>query len=202
MRRGTALIMLWFAGSAVAITVLAGLTTALHYPALTPIAHPFLAILVAAVMAIIALRGVLPESTERVVAQACTGLFAVVVAVVAALVHSAGEFSPRQPEVVATGTDVRVVSWRQDDVPRRHLRLRLRSRAGLFSRDGTTDVACFLDEGGAYPDWTFASATVTGDLLVARTADGQEWRVKFDPETLRPTTPAIDRCTAAPGYSD
>ncbi|GAA3243567.1 hypothetical protein GCM10010532_085890 [Dactylosporangium siamense] len=193
--------MFWFAGSAVAVTVLAGITTTLRYPALTPISHPFLAILIAAVMVIIALRGVLPESTERLVAQACTGLFAVIVAVVGAVLHSAGEFSPRQPEVVAAGTDVQVVSWRQDDMSRQLLLLRLRSRDGLLSRDGTTDVACFLDKvGGAYPDWTFASATVTGDLLVARTADGQEWRVTFDPATLRPTTPAIDRCTAAPGY--
>ena len=202
MRRGTALIMLWFAASAVAVAVLATVTTALRYPALTPIAHPFLTVIAAAVLTIAALRGVLPEGVERQVAQAMTGLFAVIVGAVGLVLQIVQQGSPRQPEVVATGTDVQVVAWRHDDITRDYRLLRLRTRAGLLSRDGTADVACFLDEGDFHPGWTFASATVTGDLVVARTADGQEWRVKFDPATLRPSTPAIDRCAGAPGYSD
>jgi hypothetical protein len=35
-------------------------------------------------------------------------------------------------------------------------------------------------------------------LYVVQTTDGQERPVGFDPATLRPTTPKVDRCAARP----
>lgn len=63
-------------------------------------------------------------------------------------------------------------------------------------------VACLILTAAPGNDaWTFASATVTGDTVHARTTDGREWRAGYDPGTLRPTTPVVDRCSGAPRSS-
>lgn len=202
MRRRTALVMLSAAAAAVAVTVLASVLAALRYAAFRPLDHPFLAGLLAMVVAIVALRGLRPEGTARLLQQTGLGLLAVVIGV-AGLALGDQEFRPHHPVVVASGPAVRVVAWRAGTGARPQLLLRLRTSDGLLSRDAAEDVACFIDERQeAFASWAFASATVVADGLLVKTVDGQQWRVTFDPATLRPTTPAIDRCTGAPGYSD
>jgi hypothetical protein len=153
---------------------------------------------------IVALRGLMAESTRRLLAQAGTGLLGLVVGVAGLLAADTARREPRTPVVVASAPHVHLVSWLHSDYGTYEMLLRLRSRDGLLSRDGAADLACFVHWGGGFvefPEWTYTSATVTGSTVIVLTADGQQWRVTFDPATLRPTAPKIDRCTGAPGQS-
>ncbi|MFF5225753.1 hypothetical protein [Dactylosporangium sp. NPDC000521] len=204
MGRRTAVVMLGVAAGAVVVTVAAAVAANARYAAFAPLAHPFLTVFLAAVVAIVAVRGLMPESTRRLVTQAGTGLLGLLVGAAGLVAVSGEEYEPHAPTVVASGPDVRVVAWQQNVIVRQEQKLRLRSRDGLLSRDSTATVACFVNDpyaGHELDAWTFASATVVGDEIVAKTVDGQEWRVSFDAATLRPATPVIDRCTGAPGYS-
>ena len=196
--------MLAVAGGAVVVTVAAAVAAHARYAAFAPLAHPFLTVLLAAVVAIVAVRALMPEGNGRLLVQAGAGLLGLLVGAAGVVSVSGEEYEPHAPTVVASGPDVRVVAWQQNVIVRNEQKLRLRSRDGLLSRDGTAAVACFVNDphaGHELDAWTFASATVVGNELVAKTVDGQQWRVAFDPATLRPTTAVIDRCTGAPGYS-
>lgn len=100
----------------------------------------------------------------------------------------------------ATSVQYKVVQYEQsgltasDDVV-----LHLRSRRGLLSYEGSSPVACFIDDSsGAGAEWLFDHASLTGDDIVQVVAkDGTTWEVRFDPHTLRPANP-VDRCTEAP----
>ncbi|MEV4131953.1 hypothetical protein AB0J72_07285 [Dactylosporangium sp. NPDC049742] len=204
MGRRTAVVMLAVAAAAVVVTVAAAVAAHARYVASEPLAHPFLAGFVAATVAIVAVLGLMPESTRRLLTQTGIGLLGLAVGAAGLVSVSAEVYDPHAPTVVASGPDVRVVAWQQDVIVRQEQTLRLRSRDGLLSRAGTATVACFVHDpytGHGLDAWTFASATVVGNSLVAKTVDGQEWRVEVDPATLRPTTPVVDRCTGAPGYS-
>lgn len=196
--------MLAVAAGAVVVTVAAAVAAHAGYVAFEPLAHPFLVGFGAALVAIVAVLGLMPESTRRLLTQTGIGLLGLAVGAAGVVSVSAEVYDPHTPTVVASGPDVRVVAWQQDVIVRQEQTLRLRSRDGLLSRDGTATVACFVHDpytGHGLDAWTLASVTIVGNEMVAKTVDGQERRVSFDPATLRPTTPVIDRCTGAPGYS-
>ena len=101
---------------------------------------------------------------------------------------------------VANSAQYKVVQYERsglaasDDVA-----LHLRSRRGLLSYEGSSPIACFIDDSsGAGPEWLFEHASLTGgDIVQVVAKDGTTWEVRFDPYTLRPANP-VDRCTDAP----
>jgi hypothetical protein len=189
---------------AVVLTVIAAVDAAHgRHVALRPLNHPFLAGFLAAVVTIVALRSLMPEGTLRLLTQAGAGALGLLVGAVGLVDASEKEYEPHAPKVVAEDRSVQVIAWQITEVGSgRHVLLRLRTRDGLFSRDGTGDLGCFID--GPVPKdeeaWAFSRATLAGgDTLLVHTTAGEEWQVRFNPKTLRPLTPMIDRCTTAPG---
>jgi hypothetical protein len=196
MQRKAAIAALAFAVAAVVITAAAAVAVQQRYAAFRPLDHPFLTGIAASVVAALALRTRIREETRRLLAQAGAGALGLAAITTGALVTAATLNGPHDPRVLATGPDVQVVAWRVPAVGVEHLQLRLRSRAGLLSRDGAADLACVIDPAaGLVNSWTLGTATLDGaDTLLVRTTDGQQWRVRFDPATLRPTDPPADRC--------
>ncbi|MGI5238735.1 hypothetical protein [Dactylosporangium sp. CA-139066] len=207
MRRRTAVAALVVTAMAVILTVVAAVD-ADHgrHVALRPLNHPFLVGFLAAVVTIVALLSLVPEGTPRLLAQAGAGALGLLVGAVGLVGASLEEYEPHAPKVVAADRALQVIAWQVTEVGSgRHVLLRLRTRDGLFSRDGTGDLGCFIDDEWAAKHeeaWTFSRATLAGgDTLVVHTTAGEEWQVRFNPKTLRPLTPMIDRCTTAPGSS-
>jgi hypothetical protein len=204
MRRRAAVTALVVTAMAVVLTVIAAVDAAHgRHVALRPLNHPFLAGFLAAVVTIVALRSLMPEGTLRLLTQAGAGALGLLVGAVGLVDASEKEYEPHAPKVVAEDRSVQVIAWQITEVGSgRHVLLRLRTRDGLFSRDGTGDLGCFID--GPVPKdeeaWAFSRATLAGgDTLLVHTTAGEEWQVRFNPKTLRPLTPMIDRCTTAPG---
>jgi hypothetical protein len=132
----------------------------------------------AAVVTIVALRSLLPEGTPRLRTRAGAGALG--------------------PLAVAEVRSVRVIAWQVTEVGSgRQVLLRLRTRDGVFSRDGSGDLGCLIDDEWAANDE--GAALAGGDTLVVHTTAGEERQVRFNPKTLHPVTPMIDRCTTAPG---
>ncbi|MGI5182318.1 hypothetical protein ACQEVZ_39150 [Dactylosporangium sp. CA-152071] len=205
MRRRTAITALVVTAMAVVLTVVAAVDADhSRHVTLRPLNHPFLAGFLAAVVTIIALLSLMPDGTPRRLTQAGAGALGLLVGAVGLVDASEEEYKPHTPKVVAEDRSLQVIAWQITEVGSgRHVLLRLRTRDGLFSRDGTGDLGCFIDDEWAAKDeeaWTFNRATLTrGDTLVVHTTAGEEWQVRFNPKTLRPLTPMIDRCTTAPG---
>jgi hypothetical protein len=208
MRRRIAVIALCVTATVFAVTSAAAVDAGHgQHLALRPLDHPFLAFILTAFVVTVVMPGLMRPSVWRAVIRAGIGLLGLLVAAVGVIAVElpSDELHPR--EVVASGPDVQVVAWQysyQDGLESRYARLRLRSREGLFSRDGAADLACFVYWGGwsGYPKWTSVSAEVTGHTLTVRTGDDRRWQVSFDPASLRPTTPMINRCAGAPGLSE
>ncbi|MGY0004230.1 hypothetical protein [Micromonospora sp. I033] len=74
--------------------------------------------------------------------------------------------------------------------------LRIRSRAGLTSREANQDLACFATPfDGLPPDGTFDSARFLSDHEIeVRTESGQPWTTRFDPHTLLATSTLSHGC--------
>ncbi|REF96436.1 hypothetical protein DFJ67_2418 [Asanoa ferruginea] len=95
---------------------------------------------------------------------------------------------PRVTEVVALSPDgsFEVVLLRYFEPMSGFDVLRIRSQAGLFSREGDQDLACFVapfDRLG--PEDTFGTARFLSDHQIEiRTEAGQPWTTRFDPHTL------------------
>jgi len=107
---------------------------------------------------------------------------------------------PSSPSVVATSAGLSVVSYRSPGLFRSDaVVLRLRTREGLASREGTADIACFLvPSSGAGPEWLFGGAEFTGrDEVAVHARDGTTWRIRVDPRKLTAAGP-VDRCSGAP----
>jgi hypothetical protein len=76
---------------------------------------------------------------------------------------------------------------------------RVVAKHGLLTREGTQDVACFVDPDYHTQDsWRFASAEFTGpNEITFTTDDGSPLLVRFDPGSLGPLD-YLDRCTDPP----
>ncbi|MBM0259391.1 hypothetical protein [Micromonospora sp. 4G55] len=79
--------------------------------------------------------------------------------------------------------------------------LRIRSRAGLRSREANQDLACFatpFDPVG--PEGTFGTAHFLSDHEIeVRTEAGQPWTTRFDPRTLLVVSTLASRPITSPG---
>jgi hypothetical protein len=109
-------------------------------------------------------------------------------------------FALSDGKVVATSAQFEVVSYRASGLfGSDTVVLRLRTRQGLTSREGSADIACFISpRSGAGPEWLFGRADVTGnDEVAVVTKDGTRWPIRFDARTLSAADP-LDRCTNAP----
>ncbi|GAA3272138.1 hypothetical protein GCM10020218_015300 [Dactylosporangium vinaceum] len=65
--------------------------------------------------------------------------------------------------------------------------IRVRSRAGLGSREAGENLACFMsiDDGWPAPDKVLSGVRFTGETAVeVTTKDGATWQTSFDPGTL------------------
>jgi len=158
---------------------------------LWPLSHPFLGVAVAGVLVAVATR-----RAVRVVAA----LIAVAALGAGVLVRLLPVDRPTSPAVAATSADLSVVSYRSPGLFRSDaVVLRLRTREGLASREGTADIACFIvPSSGAGPEWVFGRVEFTGrDEVAVHARDGTMWRIRVDPRKLTAAEP-VDRCSGAP----
>lgn len=163
---------------------------------LWPLAHPFLGVAVAGVLLATAAWLGVQHQARRLGAQTVAVLVVVGALGLGSVVHELDKTGGlSDPFVVTTSADLAVVSYWSGDVRM----LRLRTREGLPSREGTANVACFAARAsGVGPAWTFGRAEVTGrDEITAFTDDGTAWPIRFDRRTLSAASP-LDRCTGAP----
>lgn len=168
---------------------------------LRPLAHPFLGIAFAAGMLATAAQLAVKRRALRVGSQ-------MAVAVVAAAALFSGllaeylddMFEVSGESVVATSPDFNLVSYRSPMLFHAgNIVLRVQSRQGLASREGSEDLACFIEaSSGADPEWLFDRAAFTGsDEITVFAKDGRMWQIRFDTQTLAPVNP-LDKCTDAP----
>ncbi|MEU4680345.1 hypothetical protein [Micromonospora sp. NPDC023737] len=167
---------------------------------LRPLAHPFLGSALAAGLVAAAAHLAVRRRAPRIALQTV----AATVATAATLVGLLGSVFPLPEEsndgVVAKSPTFRLVSYRS---PRffgsGRVLLKLQSREGIGSREGSRSLACFIEESsGAGPGWLFGRADFVGnDEIVLSAKDGTTWRVRFDTKTLTSVSP-VDRCTDAP----
>ncbi|MGS2619966.1 hypothetical protein ACVCAH_36655 [Micromonospora sp. LZ34] len=162
-----------------------------RYIHLDQLAHPFLA--VALSCGVLAAAGWLGFRGSGL--RAGSQWLAAAVAAIALLIGGVGsvQVDPRGP-VVASSPGHRLVAY---EVMGGVAALRVQSRAGLLSREGRTELACFSwSSSNSAPDDLFNRAAFVGTHEVeVVTEDGQASRVRFDPQTLTPeATP--DGCPA------
>ncbi|WP_146605682.1 hypothetical protein [Micromonospora craterilacus] len=170
---------------------------------LRPLAHPLLgSALAAGLVAAAAHLGM-----RRRVLRVASETVAAVVAATALLLSLLGSLARFEPDywdsVVATSPDFRLVSYRSPGLfSSGSVLLRLQSREGLASREGSEDLACFIEEiSGSDPEWQFGRARfVENDEIELSAKDGTTWLIRFYPRTLSPVNP-VDRCTDAPDPS-
>jgi hypothetical protein len=131
-------------------------------------------------------------------------LTALLVAVAVAVAPAGGSlvsfFAPvthGPAHVVALSADGRLeVAWMgvADDSDSGAVEYRIRSRAGLLSRESTRELACMADWSGSSHIMA-NEVRFTGDREVElRTSDGALWTIAFDPRTLTPAR-TLSNCT-------
>jgi hypothetical protein len=173
------------------------------YVYLRPLAHPFLGVSIAAALLATAAQLAVQHRVGRLSAQAAAAVVAAVASGMGALVYVQGDmFMVSEESVVATSAEFELVSYRSPVFLRSdEIVLRLRTRDGLASREGTEDLACFsVPTSGAGPEWLFDRASFTGNDEIAVVAgDGTMWQIRFNTRALS-TVNSLDRCTAAPDY--
>lgn len=199
LRRIGAAVLLLAALLTVAVTSLAYLDT--HgYVYLHVVAHPFVGLAVGVGILALAAR---VAFDRRAVVLGIQWLAAVIATV--ALIMGARFAKLERPlaategPVVASSARFEVVSYQAPTLfATDSVVLRLRSRAGLVSREGAVDLACFATPtAGVAAASLFDRAQFIGrDQIEVRTRDGKVWIVTFDAKTLEPVA-RLDRCTGA-----
>ncbi|MEU6078706.1 hypothetical protein [Micromonospora sp. NPDC047074] len=167
-----------------------------HYVHLMPFGRSL--VVVAALFAAPVLLGIAAWLVLRPALARTTVVVATVLALVAPCggllflpspsVHGLHDVEPHSTEVVALspGGSFEVVLLRYREFMAGFDILRIRSRAGLRSREANQDLACFATPfDGSPPEGTFDSAWFMSDHEIeVRTESGQPWRTLFDPHTL------------------
>jgi hypothetical protein len=203
LRRRIALGLTVTAIAGAAVTVLAavdGGPGAGGHVHLWPLAHPFLGVAVAGAMLAVAAQLAVGHRARRLSSQAVAALITVAALFLGWAAHTLRFSDFTERSVVANSADIEIVSYRSAGFFRSDtIVLRLRTRDGITSREGTADLACFIvPESGAGPEWLFDRADVTGKDEIAVTAkDGTVWRIRFNDRTLTAVEP-LDRCGDAP----
>jgi hypothetical protein len=164
------------------------------------LAHPFLGVASAGAMLAGAAHLAVQHRVRRLSAQVVAALVAVAALLAGMAAGNLSFLGVSDSSVVARSADFEIVSYRSPVLfSSDRIVLRLRTRDGLASREGTADLACFITpESGAGPEWLFGRAEVTGkDRIAAVAKDGTTWPIRFDARTLSAVEP-LDRCHDAP----
>lgn len=161
------------------------------------LAYPTFAVVLSAGMLAVAGRlGFRPRALRVGVVAVCTVVAAV--ALLNGLLGSAvpHPFEAARGSVVATSPSHRVVTYEDYFGV---TALRVQSRDGWASREGRTDLACFVgDSSEAAPGGVFDGAAFVGpNEIEVVTEDGRAWRLRFNPATLAPES-MLDRCHYRP----
>lgn len=167
---------------------------------LWPLAHPFLGVAIAGAMLAVAAQLAVRHRVRRLSSQVVAALVTVVALCLGMAAQSPGFSDFSEESVVATSADFEIVSYRSAGFfSSDTIVLRLRTREGVASREGTADLACFIvPESGAGTEWLFGRAEVTGkDEIAVVAKDGTMWRIRFNDRTLSAVGP-LDRCRDAP----
>jgi hypothetical protein len=169
-----------------------------HFVYLRLVAHPFAGIAAGAILCALAARLGLQSRGAVVVIQWLAVAIAVTSLVLGARVaKQKAQFVEVRGPVVASTTGYEVIQYNSPTLYRiDSVVLRLRSRAGLASREGAVDLACFAVPGpGIATSSIFDGASfLDSGRVELRTRDGMRWIVAFDGKTLRPVN-RLDRCT-------
>ncbi|MEV1315515.1 hypothetical protein AB0J14_05450 [Micromonospora arborensis] len=167
---------------------------------LRPLAHPLLGIALAAGLGAAAAHLAVRHRVSRVASQAVAAVVGVAALLLGLLDSLGPRFEASREAVLAASPDFRLVSYRSPGFfSSGSVLLRLQSREGIASREGSESLACFIEESsGAGPEWLFGRASfVDNDEIALSAKDGTTWRVRFDRKALSSVEP-VDRCTDAP----
>ncbi|MGR6316836.1 hypothetical protein Q2K19_08825 [Micromonospora soli] len=167
---------------------------------LRPLAHPLLGIALAAGLVAAAAQLAVRHRVLRVASQAVVAVVAVAALLLGLLESLGPRVGASRDAVVATSPNFRLVSYRSPGFfSSGSVLLRLQSREGIASREGSESLACFIEaSSGAGPEWLFGRASfVDNDEVALSAKDGTTWRVRFDTKTLSSVN-RVDRCTDAP----
>lgn len=164
--------------------------------------YPHLTVGLAAVMLAVAARLALARRVLRITVYVVAGLVAVPafgLGLAFAVIWAAYGGDSGERATVATNPDFEVVAY-QERVRFRSevLVLRVRTRAGLLSREGG-EIACFMAPGTAVgSSWLFGQARFTAsDQLQISAADGTTYWLTLDTRSLN-VPDELDRCSTAP----
>jgi hypothetical protein len=163
-----------------------------HPAAAVALVAPILALAVGLALPRPALRGTVYVIAAMVTLTACA------LGVANGLLARAVGASPTERGVVAATDAFQLVAYHKPVfLGSDRVVLRLRSRAGLLSREGS-DIACFAAPGaGVDPASLFGEASFDGhDQVRVATADGATWWLTFDERSLNVARP-LDHCAAA-----
>jgi hypothetical protein len=164
--------------------------------------HTHTAVGLAALMLAVAARLVIARRALRITAYVATGLVSLSAWGLGIGLYLAGKGlggGPAERGTVATSAAFQAVAYEEPVVFRSNvLVLRIRTRAGSLSREGT-EVACFMAPGtGVGPEWLLGHARFSAyDQLEISTVDGTIRTLTFDTHTLNVST-ELDRCSQAP----
>lgn len=167
---------------------------------LRPLAHPLLGSALAAGLVAAAAHLAVRRRALRIALQTVAATVAAAATLLGLLSSVFPSFEESSDGVVAKSANFRLVSYRSPGFfGSGGILLKLQSRDGIGSREGSESLACFIEESsGAGPAWLFGRADFVGsDEIVLSAKDGTTWRVRFDAETLTSVNP-VDRCTDAP----
>jgi hypothetical protein len=190
------LVVLLVAGVTVGVAIDDG-----GYIYLTKLAHPFIGIgmagIVAATTGHIVLSRRIPVTVLRTLG-AFTTLTSLVLGVYVEVMTDMVE--PAQSGIAARSSAYTIVTYRYPGLFNSgHIGLRLRTRAGLVSQEAAADLACFaVPSSGAGPEWLLDKVQFVGPHEIEiRLRDGTTTVQTFDPRTLKADR-TVDCCTDAP----
>jgi hypothetical protein len=165
-----------------------------HYIHLDQLAHPYFAVaLSSGVLAAAGWLG-LRRPALRIGSQWLTAALATMALMIGCVGSvSPDPFEPVRGPIVASSPGHQLVAY---EVMSGVAAVRVQSRAGLLSREGPTDLACFSwSSSDTPPGGLFDRAAFVGSHEVeVVTEDGQARRVWFDPQTLAPAVAVPDWC--------
>jgi hypothetical protein len=204
VRRQRMATVLAFAGLLIMPIGVAATDNPRNYIYLRLLAHPYVVMFIGLVMVAVAAIWLITSRRLRVAVIVVITLLIGLVGFSRAALASLPFRPPTEVGTVATSNRFRLVEYHypgffSPDV----VGLRVQSRAGLLSREGRRNVACFaVSQAEPGDEWLLGDASFTDDNTIdITTRDGQHWTASFDPTTLEPIF-MVNRCTNAPDPFD
>ncbi|MBB5873990.1 hypothetical protein F4553_007424 [Allocatelliglobosispora scoriae] len=163
-------------------------------------AHPFLGLAVGVVLLALAARVAFERGMLVLGVQWVAAVVASLALIMGARFAKLEQpFAATRGPVVASSDRFQVVQYNAPTLfATDSVTLRLRSRAGIASREGAVDLACFaVPAPGVASASLFEKAELSGpDRLEVTSRDGKTWIITFDAVTLAPSA-RLDRCSGA-----